>query len=99
MNVVISEAAWSDMLQIARAIMIDNPVRADSFLTELYERCESLGQMPRAFPLLPGHEEQGIRRRVHRNYLIFYRIGDKAIDVLHVLHGARDYERLIFGSE
>lgn len=99
MNVVISEAAWSDMLQIARAIMIDNPVRADSFLTELYERCESLGQMPRAFPLLPGHEEQGIRRRVHGNYLIFYRIGDKAIDVLHVLHGARDYERLIFGSE
>jgi toxin ParE1/3/4 len=28
--------------------------------------------------------------------LNFYRIGDDSIDVLHVLHGAMDYEPLLF---
>jgi plasmid stabilization system protein ParE len=43
---------------------------------------------------VPRHEHLGIRRRPFGNYLIFYRVG--AIEVVHVLHGARDYERLLF---
>jgi toxin ParE1/3/4 len=39
---------------------------------------------------------RGIRRRPFGNYLIFYRVGANAIEVVHVLHGARDYERLLF---
>ena len=38
----------------------------------------------------------GIRRRPFGNYLIFYRIGIDAIEVVHILHGARDYEPLLF---
>jgi toxin ParE1/3/4 len=37
-------------------------------------------------------------RRVHGDYLIFYRIGDSGIEVLRVLHGAQDYERVLFGD-
>ena len=98
MKVVITEAAWTDMLNIGRTIMQDSPIRADTFVRELYERCDTLSQMPRAFPLLPGHEEHGIRRRVHGQYLIFYCIGETNIEVLHVLHGAQDYERVLFGE-
>jgi plasmid stabilization system protein ParE len=54
--------------------------------------------MPRSFPLLPGREESGIRRRPYGDYLIFYRIAD-AVEVLHVLHGAVDDERLLFPDE
>jgi toxin ParE1/3/4 len=72
LNVTITEAAWEDMLNIGRAIMQDSPVRAGTFIDELHDRCESLGQWPRAFPMLPGYEDKGIRRRVHGNYLIFY---------------------------
>lgn len=98
MNVTITEAAWDDMLNIGRAIMRDSPVRAGTFADELYDRCESLGQSPRAFPLLPGYEDKGIRRRVYGSYLIFYRIADAGVEVLHVLHGAQDYERALFGE-
>ena len=98
MKVHVTEAAWGDMLEIGRAILSDNPARAASFIDELYERCESLGDNPSAYPLLPEHESTGIRRRVFGNYLIFYRIGDEVIEVLHVLHGAQDYERLLFGE-
>ncbi len=78
--------------------MADNPARAASFVDELYDRCLTLGDNPRAFPLLPDHEGKGIRRRVFGNYLIFYRVIDETTEVLHVLHGAQDYERLLFGE-
>jgi toxin ParE1/3/4 len=52
--------------------------------------------MRRGYPLVPRHGHLGIRRRPFGNYLIFYRVGANAIEVVHVLHGARDYERLLF---
>jgi toxin ParE1/3/4 len=55
--------------------------------------------MPRAFPLLPRWEEQGIRRRPYGDYLIFYRVNANVIDVLHILHGARDFEAILFAEE
>ena len=93
MKVVVTEAAYADLLHIARTIKVDNPNRAESFVAELYDRCQRLGIMPRSFPLLPDWEERGIRRRPYGDYLIFYRVTDEAVEVLHVLHGARDYEQ------
>lgn len=55
--------------------------------------------MPRAFPLVSGHEEKGVRRCLHGKYLIFYRIGGTDIEIIHVLHGAMEYENLLFGED
>ena len=52
--------------------------------------------MAYAFPLLAGHSESGIRRRVHRRYLIFYRVENETVQFLHILHGAMDYEAILF---
>jgi plasmid stabilization system protein ParE len=52
--------------------------------------------MPRRFPLVPGHESKGIRRRVFGNYLIFYRIREEIVEIIHILNGARDYEPILF---
>ena len=70
-----------------------------TFVRELRQRCERLADAPEAFPLVPRHEKTGVRRRVYGNYLIFSRIGPKTIDVIHVLHGAMDYERLLFPGD
>jgi toxin ParE1/3/4 len=99
MKVVISEAAYAELLQIGRWIKLDNPSRAERFVSEIYDRCQSLRDMPRAFPLVPRWEEQGIRRRPYGDYLIFYRITGDVIDVLHIMHGARDYEAILFPEE
>jgi len=53
---------------------------------------------PRAYPLVPRYERFGIRRYVHGNYLIFYRLQPEQIEVIHVLQGARDIEAILFGS-
>jgi plasmid stabilization system protein ParE len=37
-----------------------------------------------------------MRRRAYGTYLIFYRIAEDRIEVLHILHGARDFEPILF---
>jgi addiction module RelE/StbE family toxin len=98
MRVVITAAAKADLLAIRRYIEADNPTRALSFVEELLNRCLALADTPRAYPLVPRYERFGIRRCVHGNYLIFYRLRPEQIEVIHVLQGARDIEVLLFGS-
>ena len=96
MRVVVSANAEADLREIGDWIARDNPIRAASFARELREACLSLAGMPRAFPLLPHRAKSGIRRKPYRNYLIFYSIGDRRVEILHVLHGARDYDSILF---
>jgi hypothetical protein len=42
---------------------------------------------------------EGIRRRVHGNYLIFYRIRTDMVEILHVIYGARDYAQIVFAND
>jgi plasmid stabilization system protein ParE len=100
MRVVITEAAKVDLIAIGDYIAEHTPVRAATFIDELLDSCFRLADRPRACPLVPRYEHWGVRRRVHGSYLIFYRIREDLVEVVHVLHGARDYETLLFpGSE
>ena len=96
MKVVLAQAAIADLIAIGRYIAKGSPARAETFVQELEQKCMELGSMPRAFPLVPHRKNKDVRRRVHGSYLIFYRVDADKIDVLHVLHGARDYESWLF---
>lgn len=96
MKAVITQAAYADLECIGDYIGRGNPERAWTFIEELTNRCLKLAEMPQACPVTPRYEEFGIRRCVHRNYLIFYRIRNRRIEVLRILQGARDYESLLF---
>lgn len=99
MIVVIASEAEADLEQIAAYVAEQSPRSALKLVRELRQRCESLADTPRAYPLVPRYEHSGIRRRPFGQYLIFYRVGEDAIEVIHVLHGARDYEVLLFPEE
>jgi toxin ParE1/3/4 len=98
MKVIITAAAESDLADISDYIAQDNPLRAQSFTDELIDRCEGLADMHGVFPLVPRFETLAIRRRLYRHYLIFYRVRTNTVEVIHVLHAARDYETLLFGE-
>jgi plasmid stabilization system protein ParE len=98
MRVVMTAAAKADLLAIRRYIGADNPTRAVSFVEELLDRCLALADTPRAYPLVPRYERFGIRRCVHGDDLIFYRLQPEVIEVIHILQGARDIEARLFGS-
>ena len=96
MIVVITDEAEADLERIGDHIAEASPERAISFVQELRDACEGLRDMSERFPLVPRFEHAGIRRRVHGNYLIFYRMDVETVDVIHVPRGAMDYEPLLF---
>jgi toxin ParE1/3/4 len=97
--VFITSEAEADLEQIAAYIAEQSPRSALKLVRELRQRCESLADAPRTYPLVPRYEHSGTRRRPFGQYLIFYRVGEDAIEVIHILHGARDYEALLFPEE
>ena len=96
MIVELTTEAERDLESIADWIARDNPKRAASFVSELHAACLALAEFPGRFPPVPRYERQGVRHRVHGNYLIFYRVERGKVIVVHVLHGAMDYAGLLF---
>lgn len=99
MIVQITDAAEVDLEHIGDAIAADNPARSVSFVRELVARCERLTDMPHRFGLIAGHEDSGIHKVPHHGYLIFYRIGESDVSVIRILHGAMDYEKILFPED
>ena len=99
MRVTVTEAAEGDLQRIGDWIAEESPDRAVAFIRTLRARCEEFADTPRGYPLVPRYERTGIRRRPYRDYLIFYRVSRDSIEILPILHGARDYERLLFPHE
>jgi len=60
---------------------------------------EALGEIPEAFPLVPRYESYGVRRRPYGNYLIFHEIIRDMVFITHILHGAQDYEAILFPED
>lgn len=98
MIVKLSAEAERDLEDIGDYIARDDPERAIGFIRELRSKCLELAKFPRRFPILARYEAQGIRHRVHGNYLIFYRVEADRVVVVHVLHGAMDYRAILFPS-
>jgi plasmid stabilization system protein ParE len=96
---VFSAEAESDLERIGDYIATDTPLRALSFVRELVARCERLSDMPRVYPLVPRYEHTDVRRLPHWNYLIFYRVDEGQVVILHILNGAQDYEALLFPGD
>ncbi len=96
MKLVFAIEAIADLEAIGDWIANDNPVRALSFVQELRNSCLSIQEFPESHPLVPRYEDQNIRRKVHGNYLIFYCVRVDVVVVIHILHGAQDYDALLF---
>jgi toxin ParE1/3/4 len=98
MKVNFTDSVREELIVIGNRIAENDPWRALSFVEELETRRYGIADSPRAFPLLPKHEQSGIRRVVHGNYNIFYSLTD-TINILHILNSAMDYERILFPDE
>jgi len=98
-KVVITDEALSDISSITKFIKKNNPPRAISFALELRDACRQLGNSPSAFAALSDYPESGIRRRPYGSYVILYRITDATVEILHIFHGAQDYESILFRQE
>jgi toxin ParE1/3/4 len=90
----IASAALADMESIAEFIGRDNPARAGSFSDELAQKIEAIAERPLSFPAR-ADLKPNLRSALHGNYLIIFRVLEDELDVLRVVHGARDIPGLL----
>jgi plasmid stabilization system protein ParE len=96
MRLAFTDAAEQELEALGDYVAFDNPAGALSFVRELRKDCALLATMPDRHPLLARYRASGIRRRVYGSYLIFYRVEGETVQILHILHGAMDYEAILF---
>jgi toxin ParE1/3/4 len=89
----ISPQAEQDLVDIWLYIAKDSPVNADNFLDHLNEQAQYLVESPKSGKLRP-ELAHALRCFPIENYLMFYREQDSYIELVRVLHAARDLEVL-----
>ena len=94
MKVEISDGATADLERIGDWIAQENPVRAESFVEDLEAECMNLAYFPERYPVYKNIDVGQLRRKAYGNYLIFYVIDEKLVNIARILHGAQDYSDL-----
>ena len=84
-----TEQATTDLAEIVDDIDARNPAAAQALKIDIFAIAERLGERP--FLYRPGRVP-GTREAVVRpTYLIVYRAGSQFVDLLRILHTAREY--------
>lgn len=86
-------AARAELIEIGEYIRNDSPVAAGRFVAKIEEACWRYAGMPGMGRLRP-EIGPNVRSFPFGNYVVFYHQVPDGIEVLHVVHGARDIERL-----
>lgn len=90
-------AAEEDLSGILEYISADNPKAAEETLSWIEKDLQLLGSQPQ-LGRIPDDENlvrMGYRFLVVLDYLVFYTLEDQTILVHRIVHGARDYLRLL----
>jgi toxin ParE1/3/4 len=85
-------AARADLIEIADFIALDNPARGLSFIAEIEETMTTIAERPSSFPAR-NELAAGLRSARHGRYLIFFMAGNASVQIVRVLHGARDLQQ------
>lgn len=90
----VSGPAKKDILRIVRYIHLDKPIAADNFKSQLKRKIRSLELFPhcgRKVPELKGTPFEGYRELIVEPCRILYKVIDKEIWILRVLHSRREF--------
>ena len=90
MNLAFTPKARRDLQDIGDYIARDSRSQAMRFVAALERFCQKLLTQTERYPLLERHAARGIRRAPHKDYLVFYRVRGSVLEILRVLHAARD---------
>lgn len=86
--------AEADLAEIVEHIADDNPAAAWRWYESMLERCQRLGEMP-GMGMAHFEVRPGLRTFPVGNYLILYREAETGVDIVRVVHGARQWQELL----
>lgn len=86
--------AIADLEAIASVIAADNPRATDKWIDTIENKCRLLSDHPE-MDLARDDIRAGLRFVPVGNYLIFYRLKERHVDIVRVLHGARNLKNIL----
>ncbi len=93
-----------DLIELATYIGEDNLDASDRFLAAAESTFQQLGKMPGmgklckfSHPSLANVRQQSIKG--FKNYLVFYQTTDNGVEIIRVIHGARDIQAIFEEAE
>jgi len=89
----LTRLAKEDLQAIRDHIAQDSLTNAQRYLGILKEKCQTLAEYPGLG--VQREEYLGLHKLPVGDYLIFYRPTNNGIDIIRVLHGARDVESIL----
>lgn len=94
LSIVRSPAAENDLIDIWCSAALENPSSADRFLETIANRILQLTIFPDSGPRRPDIAPDA-RTLVIGNYLVLYRHVPMKVEILRIVHGARDPATLL----
>ncbi|NOX92530.1 MAG: type II toxin-antitoxin system RelE/ParE family toxin [Gammaproteobacteria bacterium] len=90
---IFSPLACTDLKEIKAFIAGDNRQAAVACIALLKKRCDQLASSPKIG--VADERYLGLRKFPVGNYIIFYREQENGVDIVRILHSARDVENII----
>jgi toxin ParE1/3/4 len=98
----VRERAWAAVEELSTFIARDNPAAAAEVVRQLRLSFEQLARTPQLGRAVRNIETTERLRMwlspAFRNYLIFYRKLQDGVEIVRVLHGARNIQRILEDS-
>ena len=93
-RLIFAPAALIDFKEIHDYIANDDPLAALKMLDRIKKRCEDIAVMPGSGQKR-DYLQVGLRSATEGDYIVFYRVIQDGIEVVHILHGKRNIPRIV----
>jgi plasmid stabilization system protein ParE len=100
-KLIVTQDAHEDIDEIIGYIVnvLKNPIAAGKLLAEIEKSYKTIIQNPETFAFCNDNRlrEEGYRKIIVKNYIVFYRVDyeTNTVNVMRVIYGRRDYTNLI----
>src|SRR5579863_4377987 len=98
-QVKITRTAEGDLKRIWDYIGKDSPREAERFISNIEHQITTLEQYPERCPSVPENEVlgTGYRHILYGDYRTIFRISQKVVYILRIIHGSRLFDDSAFG--
>jgi toxin ParE1/3/4 len=94
MKIVWTQPAVKDLRELHAYIARDSEMYASVFVERIILAVERLSDYPKVGRIVPETNNENIREVLYQKYRLIYRVKSDSIEMLSVIHGARDLAEL-----
>jgi toxin ParE1/3/4 len=94
MKIVWTEPAVEDLRELHAYIARDSEMYASGFVERIVLAAERLVDHPKVGRVVPETNDENVRELLFQRYRIIYRVTKDYVEMLAVIHGARDLGEL-----